>query len=147
MRHVNEAGFELIKRFEGLSLKTYYCPANIPSVGYGHALNKHEMQKFKNGITEAQALELLQEDIRKAELAVSLFIKAPLTDNQYSAVTSFTYNVGSAALQRSTLRAVINRSEHELVPTELMRWVYAGYRKLSGLVLRRVAEGQLYVTH
>ena len=147
MRHINEAGLELIKSFEGLSLKLYYCPSNIPTIGYGHALNKSEIQQFKTGITESQALELLQEDVRKAELAVSLFIKAPLTDNQYSAIVSFTYNLGSAALQRSTLRAVINRSEHELVPEQLARWIWAGGKKLPGLVLRRAAEAQLYMTH
>ena len=118
------------------------------TVGFGHRIsNRQEKAKFKNGITEPEALALLQQDLRIAELAVSLLIKAPLNDNQFSAVTSFTFNLGSAALQRSTLRAVINRSEHELVPDELMRWIWARGRKLPGLVLRRAAEANLYVTH
>jgi lysozyme len=57
---------------------------------------------------------------------------------------SFTYNLGSGALQRSTLRRVINRQNHHNVPAQLMRWVWAGGRKLRGLVRRREAEALLY---
>ena len=146
MRHINEAGLELIKHFERFSPLIYLCPASFETIGYGHLVSKSERSKFKKGITEEEALALLEQDLRVAETAVSLFIKAPLTDNQFSAVTSFTFNVGSGALQRSTLRAVINRSEHELVPEQLARWIWAGGRKLPGLVLRRAAEASLYMT-
>lgn len=60
------------------------------------------------------------------------------------ALVSFTYNLGSGALQRSTLRRVINRQSHHNVPSQLMRWVWAGGRKLRGLVRRREAEANLY---
>jgi len=68
----------------------------------------------------------------------------PLTDGQFDALVSFTYNLGSGALQRSTLRRVINRKNHQNVPAQLMRWVWAGGRKLRGLVRRREAEARLY---
>ena len=81
-----------------------------------------------------------------AERAVLRLIKVPLTDGQFDALVSFTFNLGSGALQRSTLRRKVNREEHEEVPAEFMRWVWAGGRKLKGLVRRREAESIRYST-
>ena len=82
-----------------------------------------------------------------AERAVLRLIKVPLTDGQFDALVSFTFNLGSGALQRSTLRRKVNREEHEEVPAEFLRWVWAGGRKLRGLVRRRAAESVLYQTN
>ncbi len=65
---------------------------------------------------------------------------ALLTQEQFVALTSFTFNLGYAALQRSTLRQKVNRNEHFQVPKELMRWVYSSGKILPGLVRRREAE-------
>ena len=67
-----------------------------------------------------------------------------LTDGQFDALVSFTFNLGSGALQRSTLRRKVNREEHDEVPEQFMRWVWAGGRRLRGLVRRREAEGVVY---
>ena len=85
--------------------------------------------------------ELLTEPI---EGAVLRLINVPLTDGQFDAVVSFTYNLGGGALQRSTLRRKINREEHAEVSEQFMHWVWAGGRKLKGLVRRRAAESNLY---
>lgn len=79
-----------------------------------------------------------------AERAVLRLISAPLTDGQFDALVSFTFNLGAGALQRSTLRRKVKRGEHENVPVELMKWVWAGGRKLPGLVRTRQAEGLSY---
>lgn len=79
-----------------------------------------------------------------AERAIQRLIYVPLTDYQWDALTSFTFNLGSGALQRSTLRQKVNREEHIDVPDEFRKWVYAGGRKLKGLVRRREAEALLY---
>ena len=71
-------------------------------------------------------------------------ITAPLSNGQFDALVSFTFNLGAGALQRSTLRRKVNREEHADVPAELMKWVWAGGRKLKGLVKRRQAEASLY---
>ena len=71
-------------------------------------------------------------------------VTVPLTDGQFDALTSFTFNLGGGALQRSTLRRKVNREEHSAVPGEFRRWVWAGGRKLKGLVRRREAEAALY---
>jgi lysozyme len=145
MRSITDKGLDLIKQHEGCSLTLYICPAGYTTIGYGHLIAKEERALFSNGIDEPTALKLLAQDVRRAELAVVAMIRVTLTDNQFSSLVSFTFNLGSGALQRSTLRCVVNREEHEAVPTELMRWVYAGGIRLKGLMARRAAEARLYV--
>jgi len=86
----------------------------------------------------------LRQDAQIAERAVLRLINVPLTDGQFDALVSFTYNLGGGALQRSTLRRKINREEHTEVPEQFMRWVWAGGRKLKGLVRRRNSEINCY---
>ena len=146
MRHVTEEGLNLIKRFEGFSPTIYICPAGYPTIGYGHVVLTDEREEFAAGITQAEATELLRKDVRLAERAVLRLISAPLTDGQFDALVSFTFNLGAGALQRSTLRLKVNRGEHESVPAELMKWVWAAGKRLPGLVRRRQAEGAAYVS-
>jgi lysozyme len=141
MRHTSIIGISLIKRFEGLSLSTYQCPAGINTIGYGHIIKPHEQFSI---ITEQQAEELLVQDLVKAEQAVSRNISVSLTECQFDALVSFTFNVGGGALQRSTLRQKVNSDEHDTVPAEFMRWVWAGGKKLPGLIKRRQLEGEVY---
>lgn len=142
MRHITQNGLDLIKRFEGFSRTVYFCPAGYPTIGFGHVVKPHE--DFSAGIDEAQAEELLRQDAVIAERAVLRLINVPLTDSQFDALVSFTYNLGGGALQRSTLRRKINREEHAEVSEQFMRWVWAGGRKLKGLIRRRREEAYLY---
>ena len=89
---------------------------------------------------------MLQVDVGVAERAVLRLITVPLTDAQFDALVSFTFNLGAGALQRSSLRRKVNREEHADVPAEFMKWVWAGGRKLKGLVSRRAAEAAMYGT-
>ncbi len=91
-----------------------------------------------------QAEDILRKDVQTAERAVLRLIKVPLTNGQFDALISFTYNLGAGALQSSTLRRKINREEYSEVPEQFMRWVWAKGRKLKGLVRRREAETRLY---
>lgn len=142
MRHITQNGLDLIMRFEGFSATTYICPAGYPTIGYGHVVKTYE--DFFGGISEAQAQLLLRADIQIAERAVLRLIHVPLSDGQFDALVSFTYNLGAGALQRSTLRRKVNREDHIAVSREFMRWVYAGGKRLKGLVNRREAEVELY---
>ncbi len=144
MRHITSNGLKLIKRFEGFSAKAYIDSAGFLTIGFGHLIMPHEKHLLKNTITEPQAEELLKDDIALAENAVARLISVPLTDNQFDALVSFTFNLGAGALQRSTLRAKLNRGEYWSVPAEMMRFVYADGRKIQGLIMRRVAEIELY---
>ncbi len=144
MRHITQEGFDLIKRFEGFSPTIYICPAGYQTIGYGHVVRENERDQLKSGIDEQQAEEILRRDITLAERGVLRLIDVPLSDSQFSALVSFTFNLGVGALQRSTLRQKVNREEHHEVPREFMRWTWAGGRRLKGLERRRNAEAELY---
>ena len=144
MRHITQEGLDLIKRFEGFSPTIYICPAGYPTIGYGHVVQEDERDQFAEGIDEQEAENLLQRDVRWAERGVLRLIDVPLTDGQFDALVSFTFNLGIGALQRSTLRRKVNREEHAQVPREFMRWVWAGGKRLKGLERRRSTEVGVY---
>ena len=140
MRHVTQEGLSLIKRFEGFSPTIYLDAAGLPTIGYGHLLLPGEAEMFRRGISHEAAIALLIKDEEAAERSVLRLITVPLTNGQFDALVSFTFNLGGGALQRSTLRRKVNREEHDDVPAEFLRWVWAGGKKLRGLVRRREAE-------
>jgi lysozyme len=146
MRHITQEGLNLIKHFEGFEPEIYLDAAGLPTIGYGHLIRPGEHKMFENGITEPAAQALLAKDVWSAERSVLRLISVPLDDGQFDALVSFTFNLGGGALQRSTLRRKVSREEHHEVPEQLMRWVWAGGRKLKGLARRRAAEAELYIS-
>jgi len=136
-----EEGFNLIKKFEGFSPKSYICPAGCPTIGYGHKIKPNEQYE---SISEEEASLLLGQDVTRAMVSVVRNIQFPLNKYQFASLVSFTYNLGAAALQRSTLRQKINYGEFVSVQSEMLRWVYARGRKVRGLVRRRLAEVELF---
>ena len=147
-RRCNEAGLAIVRRSEGLYLRPYVCPAGFWTIGWGatRGLDGRPVTAQTPIITQDQADQLLHRDLADSERAVARLLPVPLTDNQYSALVDFTFNLGSGALQRSTLRQLILRAEHASVPAELTKWVRGGGRVLPGLVARRRAEGALYAS-
>lgn len=141
MMRVSKEGLALIKHFEGFSAAVYMDVAGHETIGYGHKLTAEE---HITEVTQQQAEVMLQQDVRWAERAVRRCMAVPLAQWQFDSLVSFTFNLGAGALQRSTLRQKINRFEHEAVPSELRRWVWAGGRRHAGLLRRRVAEGLMY---
>lgn len=142
VRHITQAGLNLIKEFEGFSPVVYNCPAGHPTIGYGHLIKPYE--RFEC-ISESKAEDLLREDVQIAEQAVQRLIDVPLIDGQFDALVSFTFNLGAGALAESTLRRKLNNGSYDEVPEQLMRWVYAGGKKLKGLIRRREAEVGLFL--
>ena len=143
--NISADGIVLIKQFEGFSATPYLCPAGWWTIGYGHVLTLSERATYAS-IGEDWAERWLAMDVAVAENAVRQMISVPLRQHQFDALVSFTYNLGSGALQRSTLRRVINRGEKSAVPNQWMRWVWGGGRKLPGLVQRRAAELVFYLS-
>lgn len=133
----------LIKHFEGFSPVTYTCPAGYRTIGYGHVIKPHE--KFEEPISLAEGEKILIADCKKFAFSIYKLISAPLTTNQLSALLSFTFNLGSGALQRSTLRQKINRLEYKNAAEEFLKWIYAGGKILPGLITRRKAERDLFL--
>ena len=143
----NEAGFEIVKYFEGFHSKIYLCPAKILTIGYG-STRGFDNKKFKTNtaeITKEQGQTLLERDIKSAENSVTRLIKVEMNENEFSALCSFVYNLGSGRLQSSTLRAKMNRSDYEGAANEFPKWRRAGGKILRGLVLRREMERNLFL--
>ncbi|HLO49375.1 MAG TPA: lysozyme [Kamptonema sp.] len=142
MRIINEQGLALIKEFEGCQLEAYLCPAGVPTIGYGHTRSVAIGQV----ITEAKADALLREDLRDVEEAVNQLVTAPINDNQFSALTSFVFNVGSGAFGRSTMLSMLNaNAQTDIVAAQFLRWNKANSEELPGLTRRRHAERALFL--
>lgn len=138
-------GIDLIKSFESLRLKAYKAvpTERFYTIGYGHY-----GPDVADGmeITEDEAERLLKEDLADVERAVSNATAGwNLNQNQFDALTSFTFNVGIRAFRNSTLLKLIKRTTPEnVIRAEFMKWKYSGGRVLAGLERRRRAEADLY---
>ena len=137
---IGEKGLELIKSFEGLRLRAYLCPAKVWTIGYGHTGDVRGGQV----ITQSQADDLLKQDLRRFEIAVRKLVKVPLTQNQFDALVSFAYNVGEAALSRSTLLRKLNAGDLAGTKLEFAKWNKGGGKVLAGLTRRRADEATLF---
>lgn len=140
---INSKGLNLVKRFEGLVLKAYRDPVGVWTIGYGHTGSEVGPGDV---ITKAQAESLLKKDLTRFEQAVRNLVKVPLNSNQFSALVSFTFNVGSGALAQSTLLSLLNQRNYQGAADQFSRWVYGDGRVLPGLVTRRNAERELFLT-
>lgn len=141
---INRDGLNIIKAAEGCELKPYRCPAGILSIGWGHVIQQNETELL-DGITKEQAETLLEEDVRVAERTVMQAVRVPLTDNQFSALVSFVFNIGGGNFRNSTMLRLLNRNDLLAAAQEFDRWVFAGDKKLPGLVTRRKAEKALFL--
>jgi lysozyme len=142
MRKINEAGIELITRYEGFCPNWYADIVGVQTIGYGHTGSISPT--FQPPLTQSQAIELLYLDLGRFERGVSSLIVALLTDNQFAALVSFVYNLGLGTLQRSTLRMRLNRRDYK-IGNEFLKYCMAGGKKIPGLLRRRGEEAQLFM--
>lgn len=136
----------LARRFEGLYLKPYICPAGVPTIGYGATFyeNGERVTLRDTPITKERAEALLLWMIRTQYMPAVIKL-CPEVDNpkRLAALIDFAFNLGVGRLKSSTLRKRVNAGEWDLVPAELRKWTRGGGKILRGLVLRREAEIQL----
>ena len=140
--NIGKEGLDLIKQFEGLRLKAYKCPAGVWTIGYGHT----KTAKPNLVITEAEATKLLIKDLAWVEAAVNNHVTVYLSQSQYDALCSFTYNVGATALKRSTLVHLLNAGDYEGAERQFKRWNKVSGKALKGLTRRRKAEEALFAS-
>lgn len=136
----------LCRRFEGLYLRPYLCPAGVPTIGYGATRYEDGRPVMLSDppITRERAEALLQHQIRRQFLpAVRRLCPGADSLPRVAALIDFAFNLGEGNLAASTLRRRVNAGEWDDVPAQLMRWTRAGGRVLRGLVLRRAAEADL----
>jgi lysozyme len=143
----SHAGLDLIKQFEGLRLKPYLCSAGVPTIGYGSTMyaDGRKVNLKDAAITESQSLELLAKTLGKYEKAVNDYVKVTLTQNEFDALVSFTYNLGAGNLLSSTLLKKLNSGDKKAAATQFEVWNKAGGKVLEGLVKRRAAEKALFL--
>ncbi len=140
-RQVNAAALAIIDSTEGCVLHAYRDCAGVLTAGWGHA-----GPDVKAGmvVTQSQADAWRAADLARAADFVAAHVRVSLTDNQFSALAEFTYNVGVGNFLGSRLLRFLNRGEYGAVPGELMRWTVAGGRIMPGLVARRAREAALF---
>jgi lysozyme len=133
----------LARRFEGLYLTPYLCPAGVPTIGYGATFYEDGTKVLLTDkpITKERANGLLLWMVRSVYLPTVMQLCPHVNDhNRLAALIDFTFNLGSGRLKSSTLRKKVNAQDWEAVPGELRKWTRGGGRILRGLVLRREAE-------
>lgn len=140
---LSDAGLLLIQGFEGLKLTAYRDVAGVLTIGYGHT-----GPDVTEGltITRERADELLRADVARFEQAVTRLVKVPLTQSQFDALVSFSFNVGAGALERSTLLRLLNGAgSYADAADALLAWNRAGGQVVRGLTRRREAERRMFL--
>jgi lysozyme len=140
---VSEAGIALIKSFESERLEAYVCPAGKWTIGFGHT-----GPDVRPGmrISSEKAHALLGKDIAKFERCVNAYLAVPVTQNQFDALVSFTFNVGCENLKKSTLLRKLNDGDDVGASEQFRRWDKSNGVPLAGLTRRRQAEMGLFLT-
>lgn len=133
---VSTIGIASIAGYEGLRTAAYLDPVGIPTICYGYTTDVFL------GLTKTkeECIYMLEEEVDKFSKGVLKAVKVPLTQGELDAYTSLAYNIGLGAFQSSTLLRLLNNGERVKACNQLNRWVYAGGKKLPGLVARRQAE-------
>ena len=134
--------------FEGCRLEAYLCPASVPTIGYGLTYYQDGRPvKLGDAITQERADQLFEAIAEDFAKRVRSLLKVGLNENQFSALVSFTYNVGVANLKKSTLLKKVNINPSDTTITdEFLKWNKAGGKVLAGLTRRREQEAKLYFT-
>lgn len=134
-------GKNLIKEAEGLRLEAYLCPANIPTIGWGHTKGV----KMGQHITVQQAEDMLVDDIAPIERLLN-GLKINFRQEQFDALVSWIFNFGEGKFKGSTLyKRIIANAKDEEITDQLVKWINAAGRPLLGLMKRRVAEANLFI--
>lgn len=135
--NISQKGIDLIKRFEGCSLSAYRCPRGVWTIGWGHTAGVKQGDR----ITQEVADNYLKNDLKVYEAHVRNIVKIPVTQNQFDALVSFCYNCGQANLKK----LVSNRNATQIAAA-IIKYNKSGGKVLAGLVKRRNAEKDLFVS-
>jgi len=155
--NVSPQALKVIKHHEGTRYTPYRCPARLWTIGVGHVLypeqgrlkiderdgfplRPEDNRKFSADEVDA----ILAADLQRFERGVEKFVLVPLTQGQFDALVSFSFNVGLGTLQRSTLRAKLNRGEN--AADEFLKYCMAGGKILKGLQNRRIDERAMFLS-
>lgn len=146
-----------IKQDEGVRSRPYQCPALLWTIGVGHVIDPQHAKVpladrkqlpipagWDRVLSNDEIDDILRKDLARFEAGVLRLIKVPLTQGQFDALVSFSFNVGLGNLQNSTLRMKVNREDYEGAAEQFLVWTKAGGRVLPGLVKRRTHEKEMF---
>ena len=146
---ISEVGLNLIKSFEGCKLSPYLDSAKIPTIGWGTVYYEDgsRVSMDDNAISQERADQLLLFEVNSKTRTLNVLIKVPVNQNQFDAICCWTYNVGQGAAASSTLLRLLNaNADINTVAAEFLKWDKAGGVVVPGLLRRRTAEQQLFLT-
>jgi len=157
--NVSEKAIKLIQHHEGIRYKAYRCPAQLWTIGVGHVLypdqakipmdqrGAYSLRPEDDRVFSAEEVNaILRSDLTRFERGVAQFCPVALTQGQFDALVSFSFNVGLGTLQRSTLRQKVLRNNMEEAAEELLKYCMAGGKVLKGLLNRRKDERALFIS-
>lgn len=144
---LSAAGRRFLQHYEagpngGVALTTYKDHAKLKTIGWGHKLVGNE--DYPNGISPEKAEQLFDTDISRFENVVNDSVKVPLTQSQFDALTSFSYNVGRGAFASSTLLQRLNQGDYAGAANEFANWTRVGKDHPPGQINRRKAERAMF---
>ena len=146
----SDRGIALIKTHEGVRLEAYADPGRgwaIPTIGVGHTSAAGPPEVYKGmKITQDGADAILRRDLAKFEGYVTSAVHVPLTQGQFDALVSFTFNVGPGNLRSSTLLRKLNAGDYQGAADQFPVWNKSNKKVLPGLVKRRAAERALFLS-
>lgn len=145
---INQAGIDLIKRWEGFRAETYRCSAGVLTIGYGTTKAAGVGIDPQPGmrITEAQADEYLRMTVEKFAASISPAITAPINENEFAAFVSLAYNIGPRAFRKSSALRYFNAGDKAEAADAILLFNKSKGRVLQGLVNRRAEERALFLT-
>jgi len=169
IRRISDAGVAEIKKMESVEPYVYTDQAGYQTIGVGHKIVRQEFDTgvividgesvwWMKGLNPGQIDGLLRQDLAGAEDTVSQFVKVPLTDNEYAALVSLCFNIGSTSFRDSSVVRVLNNNDYDSVPSKMRMWDKITIQEVQpdgtrikkkvvskGLVKRRQAEIQLWL--
>lgn len=138
---------EHLKSFEGLELRMYRDSAGLWTIGYGHLMTAAEQRIWRGRrMTEEQAQALFRADVAAHAAYVDRYVSVPLTQSMYDALVSLVFNIGGGNFRRSTLLRLLNSGNYQGAMNEFHAWRRAGGRVVPGLVTRRSAEADWFMS-
>lgn len=142
---LSDNGMKLLEQFEGLRLEAYLDSAGIATIGWG-SIKYPNGNKVKLGdkTTKAQAKEYKLHDLKEFESTVNTSVTVPLSQNQYDALVSLSYNIGSGAFKNSTLLKKLNSGDYKGAAEQFLAWINSNGKRVQGLENRRKSEMKLF---
>lgn len=150
MHQISPEGIAFLEEKEGFRGDAYYDVAGVLTIGYGHSTRAPSIEQYPvyegQHITEEEGEEILRADLKPTEAAVNSAVTREITQKQYDALVSFTFNVGTGAFKSSKVLSHTNEGSYQAAGDAFLDYSYAGGEFIPGLRKRREEERAMYLS-